>query len=61
MVFQGYASAGNNVVFLGGFGSLDIINEIFSWELTPVTYQVLNLVDPTPEDSIENLSPKPGI
>mmetsp|Transcript_11536 Transcript_11536/g.27953 ORF Transcript_11536/g.27953 Transcript_11536/m.27953 type:complete len:279 (+) Transcript_11536:24-860(+) len=36
---KGYASAGNNVVFLGGFGSLDIMNEIFSWELTPVTYQ----------------------
>jgi len=36
---RGYASTGNNVVFLGGFGTLDVMNEIFGWQLKPVTYQ----------------------
>jgi len=37
---KGYASTGNNVVFMGGFGTLQIMNEIFGWQLDPVTYQV---------------------
>ena len=36
---QGYASTGNNVVFMGGFGTLDVMNEIFGWQLQPVMYQ----------------------
>lgn len=38
-VLQSYASTGNNVVFMGGFGTLDVMNEIFGWQLMPVTYQ----------------------
>jgi len=36
---KGYASGGNNVVFMGGYGNIDVINEIFGWQLRPVAYQ----------------------
>mmetsp|Transcript_54936 Transcript_54936/g.128480 ORF Transcript_54936/g.128480 Transcript_54936/m.128480 type:complete len:278 (+) Transcript_54936:28-861(+) len=37
--FKSYASEGNNIVFMGGFGTLAVINEIFGWQLTAVPYQ----------------------
>ncbi|EKX39746.1 hypothetical protein GUITHDRAFT_164877 [Guillardia theta CCMP2712] len=54
---RGYASSGNNIVFLGGFGSLSVINEIFGWQIRPVEYQVTKaaledavLICPTGQD-----------
>ena len=36
---RGYASSGNTIVFMGGFGSVAVINEIFGWQIRPVSYQ----------------------
>ena len=36
---RGYASGGNTIVFMGGFGSIAVMNEIFGWQIRPVPYQ----------------------
>jgi len=36
---RGYASSGNTIVFMGGFGSVAVMNEIFGWSIRPVSYQ----------------------
>jgi hypothetical protein len=43
---SGFASSGNTIVFMGGFGSVAVMNEIFGWSIRPVSYQVIKLIKP---------------